>query len=57
MGIAEGLEEEGYRLEYEYDFGEDHTEVWTNEAAGKAVRIEWMKIDDVAKRPSRGDPE
>ena len=26
--------------------GEDRIEVWTNEAAKTAVRIEWMKIDE-----------
>jgi len=55
MGVAEELKKEGYGLEYEYDEGEDHTEVWTNEQAGKAVRIQWMKLDDVPKREDRGD--
>lgn len=55
MGIAEELRKEGHNLEYEYDEGEDHTEVWTNEQAGKAVRIQWMKVDDVSKREHRGD--
>ena len=55
MGIAEELKKECYNLEYEYDEGEDHTEVWTNERAGKAVRIQWMKIEDALKPKGRGD--
>ena len=54
MAIAEELKKRGYNLEYEYDEGEDHTEVWTNEKAGKAVRIQWMAIGDVAIREKRG---
>ena len=45
MGIAEELRKEGYKLEYEYGDGEDHTEVWINDEAGMAVKIEWMKIE------------
>lgn len=45
MGIAEELRKQGYKLEYEHDEGGDHIEVWTNEKAGMAVRIEWMKVE------------
>ena len=45
MGVAEEVREEGYKLEYEYGNGEDHTEVWVNEEACMAVRIEWMKVE------------
>ena len=54
MGLEEELKKGGYNLEYEYDEGEDHTEVWTNEKAGKAVRIQWMKIDGALKLRQRG---
>ena len=54
MGIADELKKEGYSLEYEYDEGEDHTEVWTNEEAGKAVRVQWMAIDRALKAKERG---
>ena len=55
MGIAEELKKGGYDLQYEYDEGEDHTEVWTNEEAGKAVRVQWMAIDRALKLKERGD--
>ena len=55
MAIAEELKKEGYNLEYEYDEGEDHTEVWTNQEAGKAVRVHWMAIDAALKPKERGD--
>ena len=45
MGIADELKRQGYRLGYEYGDGEDRTEVWINDEAGTAVRIEWMKIE------------
>ena len=45
MGIAEELRRQGYELEYEHDEGGDHTEVWTNEREGMAVRVEWMKVE------------
>lgn len=54
MGIAEELKKEGYDLEYEYDEGGDHTEVWTSQEAGKAVRIQWMSIDGALKAKERG---
>jgi len=47
MGVAEELRKQGYRREYGYSEGEDHTEVWVNRKAGKAVRIEWMEIEKV----------
>jgi len=49
MSIGEELRELGYKLEYEYGHSEDRTEVWTNEKAGMAVRIEWMRVDREAK--------
>lgn len=55
MGIAEELRREGYDLEYEYGEGEDRTEVWTNREAGKAVRIQWIAVDDALKPKERGD--
>ena len=55
MGTAEELKAEGYDLEYDYDEGEDHTEVWTNGKTGKAVRIQWMAIDSALKPKERGD--
>ena len=45
MGIADELKRQGYKLEYEHGDGEDHTEVWINDEAGMAVKIEWMKIE------------
>ena len=45
MGITDKLKRQVYRLEYEYGDGEDHTEIWINDEAGMAVRIEWMKIE------------
>ena len=36
---------QGYRLEYEHGDGEDHREVWINDDAGMAVKIEWMKVE------------
>ena len=44
--IREALRAEGYAFEYDYGYGEDRTEVWVNEEAKMAVRIEWMKIDE-----------
>jgi hypothetical protein len=35
----------GSLVEYEYGHSEDRTEVWINEKAGMAVRIEWMRVD------------
>ena len=45
MGIADELKRHGYRLEYEHGDGKDHTEVWINDEAGMAVKIEWMKVE------------
>jgi len=44
MTIQEELRKLGYKLEYEYGPNEDRTEVWINEEAGMAVRIEWMRV-------------
>jgi hypothetical protein len=49
MTIHEELRTLGYKLEYEYGHNEDRTEVWINEKAGMAVRIEWMRVDGQAK--------
>ncbi|MFC1805368.1 hypothetical protein ACFL09_00110 [Planctomycetota bacterium] len=46
MGIAEELKREGYRLEYERDEGEDHTEVWINRKKRMAVKVAWMEIEE-----------
>jgi len=54
MGIAEELKKEGYNLEYEYDEGEDHTEVWTNREKRMAVKVVWMQIEgDELREPAR----
>ena len=50
MGVREELQREGYRFEYEHGDSEGRTEVWVNEKAGMAVRIEWMRMDAVAPR-------
>jgi len=47
MGIHDELRKMGYVFEYDYGDSEDRTEVWTNREAGMAVRIEWMKIEEV----------
>ena len=44
MTIHDELRQLGYTLEYEYGPDEDRTEVWINEKAGMAVRIEWMRV-------------
>jgi len=49
MSMSEELRKQGYKLEYEYGNSEDRTEVWINEAAGMAVRIEWMRVDKEVK--------
>ncbi len=43
MSVDDELRKQGYKLEYEYGNSEDRTEVWINEQAGMAVRIEWMR--------------
>ena len=48
MGIHDELKRGGYKFEYERNNGEDRTEVWTSEMAGMAVRIEWLKMNEVA---------
>ena len=45
MSVGEELRRQGYKLEYEYGDTADRTEVWINEKAGIAVRIEWMRVD------------
>lgn len=47
MGIKEELERQGYEFEYERTVGGDRRQVWTNKEAGMAIRIEWLKIDQV----------
>ena len=49
MTIADELRELGYKLEYEYGHSAERTEVWVNEKAGMAVRIEWMRIEGEGK--------
>ncbi len=44
MSVSDELRKLGYKLEYEYGNSEDRTEVWINETAGMAVRIEWMRV-------------
>jgi len=44
MSVSDELRRQGYKLEYEYGNSEDKTEVWINETAGMAVRIEWMRV-------------
>ena len=46
MGIHEALREAGYQFEYERSRGEDRVEVWLNQDAKMAVRIEWLKVDE-----------
>ena len=46
MKIHDVLHEEGYCFEYERYRGEDRIEVWVNQKAKMAVRIEWLKIDE-----------
>ena len=47
MGIEQELKNQGYRLEYEQNEGEDKKQVWMNDKAGMALRIEWIKIEKV----------
>ncbi len=47
MGIYEELAKQGYEFDNEYGCSEDRAEVWVNKKAKMAVRIEWMKIDEV----------
>ncbi len=44
--IREALRAEGYVFEYDYGDAEDRTEVWVNDEAKMAVRIEWLQIDE-----------
>ena len=47
MGIYDELRKQGYEFEYEHGCSEDRAEVWINKEAKMAVRIEWMKMDEV----------
>ena len=47
MGIYEELKKQGYVFDHEYGCSEDRAEVWVNKKAEMAVRLEWMKIDEV----------
>ena len=49
MSIGDELRRLGYRFEYDYGDSEDRTEVWINDKAGMAVRIEWMRIEGEVK--------
>ena len=49
MSIADELRNLGYKFEYEHGDSEERTEVWINERAGMAVRIEWMRVDREVK--------
>jgi hypothetical protein len=44
MSVGDELRKQGYKLEYEYGSTEDKTEVWVNDKAGMAVRVEWMRV-------------
>ena len=48
MGIKEELKKQGYVFEYEHGCSEDRAEVWIDKEAKMAIRIEWMKVDEVA---------
>ena len=47
MGIDEELRRQGFKFEYQSMDGNDRKEVWVNEKAGLAVRIEWLRLDMV----------
>jgi len=49
MSIGDELRELGYTFGYEHGNSEERIEVWVNEKAGTAVRIEWMKVDREVK--------
>jgi len=53
MTIHDELRKLGYKLEYEYATNEDRTEVWINEKAGTAVRIEWMRVEGQQQEQGR----
>jgi len=46
MSFKDELKKMGYKYEYAQGEEGDRTEVWLNEEAGMAVRIEWMKVDE-----------
>jgi len=46
MGIHDELRTMGYRFECDHGDSEERTEVWINEVARMAVRIDWMRIDE-----------
>ena len=50
MGIHDELRKMGYCFEYEHGDSEDRTEVWVNEPAQMAVRIEWMRIEAAERK-------
>ena len=43
--IHDELRKLGYEFGYEHGDTGERTEVWVNEKAGMAVRIEWMRVD------------
>ena len=49
MTIHDELQKLGYKFEYEHGDSEERTEVWVNEKAGMAVRIEWMRVEGGVK--------
>lgn len=46
MRVREALREEGFAFEYEQKRGDGVIEVWVNEKAKMAARIEWLRIDE-----------
>ena len=56
MGIQDELKKMGYRFEYDHGDSEERTEVWINDAARMAVRIEWMRIDEEGWRAEKSRP-
>ena len=53
MSVNDELRKLGYKLEYEYGPSGDRTEVWINEKAGTAVRIEWMRVEGQQQEQGR----
>ena len=48
MSIQEELQKQGYTYQYGCDMGYgDRKEVWLNEKAGMAIRIEWLRTEKV----------
>jgi hypothetical protein len=50
MGVHNELRKLGYCFEYEHGDSEDRTEVWVNEPAEMAIRIEWMKVEATIRK-------